>query len=277
MTSWENPPHANTPEEKRLESRLFSNDYYTEETFHWWVAHPYRHHTLRHLSNFLRQAGIDTRDELKVIEPACGCGVNLTNLSKDFPHFQYYGIDLSLEGASVGNRWGVGRYLAADAEDMPFRSETFDICLCVAAIHHFHRNPERFLKEVYRVLKGNGLIYIFEPDVNLTLNFFDKLKERLLKFKIKRLNENQEFTAYGVIPAAPTEGPFNRTTTLEILEALGIKVVIEGYSEYMTEWARHFPNGFDLAVKFDMRLKPEHRNAYWNTGGAKYFAIARKP
>ncbi|MBM3303103.1 MAG: class I SAM-dependent methyltransferase, partial [Deltaproteobacteria bacterium] len=150
-------PYANSPEEKRREAEIFSKHYYTRDTLEWWISHPYRRHTLRHLTRYLRVRSDLFRDNCRVIEPACGCGVNLTNLAKDFPHYEYFGLDLSLQGVRVASTWGGGCYAVGDAEDIPFGGETFDICLCIAAIHHFHRNPTRFLGEMCRVVKRNGV------------------------------------------------------------------------------------------------------------------------
>lgn len=46
-------------------------------------------------------------------------------------------------------------YVVADAESLPFLHDTFDAVTCRIAAHHFP-NPERFVKEVARVLKPSG-------------------------------------------------------------------------------------------------------------------------
>ncbi|GAA0612773.1 class I SAM-dependent methyltransferase [Virgibacillus siamensis] len=46
-------------------------------------------------------------------------------------------------------------YQVADAENLPFESNTFDIVTCRIAAHHFP-NPGLFIAEVYRILKPDG-------------------------------------------------------------------------------------------------------------------------
>jgi len=55
-----------------------------------------------------------------------------------------------------------------------------------------------------------------------------------------------------------------------------MELLEEGFTEYLTEWARHFAKGFDLAAKFDANLKPAFQERQWTTGGTKYYAILRR-
>jgi ubiquinone/menaquinone biosynthesis C-methylase UbiE len=60
-------------------------------------------------------------------------------------------------------------YAIADAEDLPFPDDSFDIVTCRIAPHHFP-NPDRFVDEVARVLRPNGrfgLIDSVVPDGEL--------------------------------------------------------------------------------------------------------------
>lgn len=46
-------------------------------------------------------------------------------------------------------------FILADAENLPFLNDRFDVVTCRIAAHHFPR-PSKFIKEVYRVLKPAG-------------------------------------------------------------------------------------------------------------------------
>lgn len=52
-------------------------------------------------------------------------------------------------------------YIIADAENLPFLDDTFDIVTCRIAAHHFP-NPQDFIKEVARVLKPNGSFLLID-------------------------------------------------------------------------------------------------------------------
>ncbi|MEI3613395.1 class I SAM-dependent methyltransferase [Pseudogracilibacillus sp. SO30301A] len=46
-------------------------------------------------------------------------------------------------------------FILADAENLPFLNNRFDVVTCRIAAHHFP-TPEKFIKEVFRVLKPTG-------------------------------------------------------------------------------------------------------------------------
>jgi len=49
-----------------------------------------------------------------------------------------------------------------NALETHFKSETFDFIVCINVIHHLS-SPIKFLKEMHRILKSNGKLFIFEP------------------------------------------------------------------------------------------------------------------
>jgi ubiquinone/menaquinone biosynthesis C-methylase UbiE len=73
-------------------------------------------------------------------------------------------------------------FIIADAEDLPFLKNSFDLVTCRIAPHHFP-NPENFIKEVTRVLKKNGKFVLIDnvsPEDNKLadyLNTFEKLRD----------------------------------------------------------------------------------------------------
>ncbi|WP_046176445.1 class I SAM-dependent methyltransferase [Domibacillus indicus] len=69
-------------------------------------------------------------------------------------------------------------YMAADAEALPFLSDTFDAVTCRIAAHHFP-NPDLFVKEAARVLKPGGrfiLIDNISPEDKLLDTFVNQLE-----------------------------------------------------------------------------------------------------
>jgi len=71
-------------------------------------------------------------------------------------------------------------YVVADAENIPFLDESFDIVTCRIAAHHFP-NPESFIKEVRRVLKPNGLFVFIdnvEPNDIILAKFMNTFEEK---------------------------------------------------------------------------------------------------
>ncbi|UFU00255.1 methyltransferase domain-containing protein [Radiobacillus kanasensis] len=73
-------------------------------------------------------------------------------------------------------------FIIADAEELPFLKDSFDLVTCRIAPHHFP-NPEAFVKEVARVLKKNGKFLLIDnvapEDAELAeyVNMFEKLRD----------------------------------------------------------------------------------------------------
>ncbi len=51
----------------------------------------------------------------------------------------------------------------ADAQELPFDNESFDILVCMHSLHHYPR-PETALAEMYRVLSPEGKLLLVEND-----------------------------------------------------------------------------------------------------------------
>ncbi len=52
-------------------------------------------------------------------------------------------------------------FLKASAEELPFNNDYFDTIICTNSFHHYF-HPDIVLKEIFRVLKPNGKIYILD-------------------------------------------------------------------------------------------------------------------
>jgi SAM-dependent methyltransferase len=258
-------PCANTAAEKAAEARTFSEGYYTPERFRFWAERPYRRYTLRHLVRAIEALG-RAEYPLRVFEPACGCGVNLTNLAYYFPHFLPAGIDLSPEGVRTAQAEAKGFYMCGDAENVPYNDCAFDVVLCVSTVHHFH-DPRRFLFECVRVLAPGGLLYLFEPDgagFVLPADMRELCTE--VEAKIRVLNPPGPATAKCATPRAATEVRFDRERTLTVLAHHGLRLLTDGHSEYLSEKYASVVKGFELAASFD-----------WQVGtGVKYWAVLER-
>lgn len=73
-------------------------------------------------------------------------------------------------------------YIIADAEAMPFLDNSFDISTCRIAAHHFP-NPDKFISEVYRILKPGGKFLLIDnvaPEdekMDQFINTLDKIRD----------------------------------------------------------------------------------------------------
>lgn len=98
---------------------------------------------------------------LKGIDIGCGDGRYTRLLSKFMgPSVKLIAADTSLEmlGILANNSPGC-ELLCAGAEAMPLNSGEYDFITTFNAVHHF--NIPRFFEEVFRLLKPQGLLFIY--------------------------------------------------------------------------------------------------------------------
>ena len=96
-----------------------------------------------------------------LLEVACGAGLGLGYLSKYAKKVIGGDIDKDVLRFAQGhykNREKI-KLLLFDAEDLPFKNESFDVLIFFEAIYYLIF-PEKFIEEAYRVLRNNGIIII---------------------------------------------------------------------------------------------------------------------
>lgn len=140
---------------QRLQSEHFSR--VDEPKFRWQTTDPYMARTERDL---LARVPVGRTDRL--LEVGCGEGGNLKLMETCAAGT--VGVDYSC--AKV--RWasshvGNGRFVCADARQLPFRSEIFDVILCRDVLHHVEDKRE-VVNELVRVCRASGRIVIIEPN-----------------------------------------------------------------------------------------------------------------
>ena len=113
-----------------------------------------------HFKEMLQQI-IVVPNEGKVLDIACGNGRLLQMLSQNH-RFLGYGTDISekmVENARQMNPSMI--FQKATCDSLPFETNFFDVVTVCAAFHHFP-DINSFAKEVYRILKPNGMLYVAE-------------------------------------------------------------------------------------------------------------------
>lgn len=98
-----------------------------------------------------------------VLDVGCGTGNVLLLLTK-FKEINLYGVDLSekmLEEAKKKLNNKVELKLG-DSEKLPWNDETFESIICTDSFHHYPK-PTTVLKDMARVLKSKGKIFIGDP------------------------------------------------------------------------------------------------------------------
>lgn len=93
----------------------------------------------------------------EVLDIGCGNGRNMF-YRKDI---KVTGLELSKSLCELVKNKG-GRIINGNMVSLPFKDNSFDYILCIAAYHHLENKIDRknSIKEIYRVLKPNGKVFI---------------------------------------------------------------------------------------------------------------------
>lgn len=119
--------------------------------------------------------------DLPVLDIGCSWGAMLLTM-KEIGFEELYGVDsdqfdtsrlqnISTYKSYWGNEKGKLRFSICDvsSQDLPFESDFFSIVLINQVIEHLH-NPSKILKEIFRVLKKDGLVLVGTPNVAMLKN-----------------------------------------------------------------------------------------------------------
>jgi radical SAM superfamily enzyme YgiQ (UPF0313 family)/ubiquinone/menaquinone biosynthesis C-methylase UbiE len=127
--------------------------------------------------------------DLRVLELGCGTGLFLKELSEKFD--SSVGLDISyemLEGAEDDSGRRIKKLVNADALDLPFGQECFDIVVCRGSLHHVVL-LDKALLEIRRVLKKRGLLIFSEPSDDCILI---RLARKVMYTASKSFNEEDK-------------------------------------------------------------------------------------
>ena len=122
---------------------------------------------------------IKTKRPKRIIDMGCGKAL-ISKHFKDDKRFEFINID----HVSIDETVTVG-----DISNLPIEDDSVEICISSLAL--WGSNCKDYIKEAYRVLETNGILYLIEPTKRWTdKEPSDRLRETLKDFKI--IQENVE-------------------------------------------------------------------------------------
>lgn len=128
-----------------------------------------------------RYGKYNKNSNIRVLDVGCGEGYFLKCLEKWFPYAELFGIDISDDRLKVAKeKLNRAKLIRHDAHILPFPDKFFDVVSALQLLEHLQR-PNIFLKEVNRVVKGDGFFLFSTPNP-------DGIAARLLKEKWHGLN-----------------------------------------------------------------------------------------
>lgn len=155
-------------------------------------------------SDYLRRAQrvvisrLDIKENVHFLDIGCGTGWAVGQVAKLAGNKgSFYGVDLSPQMIARAKEHFKGNdsfhFLISDSESIPLDDNFFDRIICTNAFHHF-LNPDKVLKEISRLLKPEGKIFILDPTGDSWMvKALDKI-DRLFEPGFVKFYSTQEFS-----------------------------------------------------------------------------------
>lgn len=101
----------------------------------------------------------------RVLDVACGTGALQRRVVETGPDVELTGIDVSAGMIEQAQRKFAGadhvQFEQADAHELPFADDSFDVILCASTFHYF-ADPDTVLDEMERVVSPDGRVVILD-------------------------------------------------------------------------------------------------------------------
>lgn len=103
----------------------------------------------------------------QILDLATGTGDLSIAMARAMPSSEVLGTDISLGMLGIADRKAKRSKVSnlkltiADAMNLPFEAESFDVVTCAFGVRNFPSIPDSY-KEIFRVLKPNGMVAVLE-------------------------------------------------------------------------------------------------------------------
>jgi ubiquinone/menaquinone biosynthesis C-methylase UbiE len=161
--------------------------YEVEDTHFWYQG-------MRIITQNLLDKYLPKKTNNKILDAGCGTGANMLFLKK---YGDVYGFDISDEAIKFCKKRGIKNIKKAGVENTPYKSNSFDLITCFDVLGQMEvKKDNDAIKEFYRVLKPNGIIFIRVAAYNWLYSYHDKTvhtKQRYNKKILKQKFINKNF------------------------------------------------------------------------------------
>jgi ubiquinone/menaquinone biosynthesis C-methylase UbiE len=120
------------------------------------------------------------KENMSILDIGCGTGWALGQTARLIDNKgSFYGVDLSAKMIKKAKENFKTKenfhFIKANAESIPLDDNLFDAIICTNSFHHY-LHPDKALKEMYRLLKTGGKVYILDPTADIwVIKIIDKL------------------------------------------------------------------------------------------------------
>jgi ubiquinone/menaquinone biosynthesis C-methylase UbiE len=107
----------------------------------------------------------EKNERLQVLDIGCGDGTTELFMHRYFSKWQLTGMDVSKQSIDAANKKEIPgvSFILYDGSAIPFTDESVDVLFMAGVLHHVEFSlHDSLVKEIGRVLKRGGRLYIFE-------------------------------------------------------------------------------------------------------------------
>lgn len=109
--------------------------------------------------------GLPFRERARVLDIGCGNGWWLNTLKERVKDWELWGIEISEKAAQYASKkFGINVFVG-ELHEAAFASNYFDFVTMWDTLEHIH-NPIQLLKEIRRILKSDGFLFIICPSLD---------------------------------------------------------------------------------------------------------------
>ena len=135
---------------------------------------------------------------------------------------RYVGADISATAVEQARAHGLEALVVQDAAELPFEDDAFAGVLAVEVLEHVFE-PQRAVREVYRILKPGGVLFVSLPNVA----YWRRRMELLLLGRFDPMGDDLSMQE-------PWRDPhirfFTPSTMMRMLTAAGYEAEVHGYA-----------------------------------------------
>ena len=162
---------------------------YREESGHWWYKV-----RRKIIHNLIKQYRLNFGKEIKILDAGCGTGLLIKELEA---LGVCYGIDISQKAVDFCGKRGIDNVQVADAVNIPYSDNMFEIVIALDVIEHI-KDDEMALKEIYRVLKPQGMAIITAPAFMFLWGITDVISHHHRRYVLSELRKKIEDSHFSV-------------------------------------------------------------------------------
>jgi SAM-dependent methyltransferase len=150
-----------------------------------------------------------------------------------------------------------------DAHNLPFKNEVFDGVICQAVLEHVE-NPFRVVKEIYRVLRKDGILYVEVPFIQ---GYHPSPKD-LYRFTLEGLEKL--LSCFSKIDSGICVGP---CSTFSLISREFLTELLTGFGKlrFLRTFAFFFGSWLTFPVKYIDLLISKNSSNYKIASGFYYF------